>query len=235
MTTTMRFRGPGAQLLSAQPRFRHRQMSIHDDEEMTAANVPLLPNPSPSTYRWLPDGQKFATSLGDGPPPSYVDDDIGSSAPAVKFPVDEIRYSQQSISGKFTCGRTLKNLIMLLDQGDPECDPYKADFLVLDAIRISGVHFALDNRRLFCLKQHQKHQRRSQPSCTVMARLRIVATVENLHAMNQIQLFDPTWLDKAEGCTVVSSKRARKKKRTLKTIKRARTKKCGRRCNGFQC
>ena len=87
-------------------------MNIHDDEEMTAANVPLLPNPSPSTYCWLPDGQKFATSLGDGPPPSYVDDDIGDSSPAIKFPVDEIRYTQHSIGWKFRCGRPLKDLIM---------------------------------------------------------------------------------------------------------------------------
>merc|ERR1712039_1070507 len=112
-------------------------------------------------------------------------DDIGDSSPAIKVPLDEIRYTQASINWKFRCGKTLTELIMRLDQGDPECDPHKANFLLLGAIRVSGVHFSLDNRRLFCLKQHQEYQRVLQPCFKLL--LRLLATVENMHALKKIQ------------------------------------------------
>ena len=129
---------------------------------------------------------------------------------------------------------TLKDLIMRLDQGDLECDPCKAQFLVLEAIRISGVHFSLDNRRLFCLKQHEEHQRLWQPGFRLLIRLRIVGTIENLHTMKHLQMWEaiettignphvikqmhgcePTRMDEAEWCT--GKRRARKKKHGRRT------------------
>eukprot|EP00435_Cladocopium_sp_Y103_P067985 s868_g30.t2 len=69
------------------------------------------------------------------------------------LPVDELLYSQDSISPHFSDKRPLKELIDQLNAW--ELDPMKAGFLCLDVMEINGKVYSVDNRRLYCLKQHQ--------------------------------------------------------------------------------
>ena len=73
--------------------------------------------------------------------------------------VDDLRYSQGSIGSQFQDGHTFEELIKGLDEW--VIDPSIVDFLVLDAVEIidAAEFFVVGNRRLHCLKEHQKHQR----------------------------------------------------------------------------
>jgi len=105
---------------------------------------------------------------------STISDGLRSHVEVVK--VSEVTYTQDSISPRFRCGRPLEVLISALDRRDPACDPLTAEFMILDAVHVRGsdgrlAFRSLDNRRLYCLKQHQ--QRRNGKGRPVYVRLRV--------------------------------------------------------------
>ena len=75
-------------------------------------------------------------------------------------PVNEVLYTQQRISRSFSDGRKFDDLIAGLDSW--EIDPGTVAFLQLDAFEYEDARgqlciHSLENRRLFCLKQHQQN------------------------------------------------------------------------------
>lgn len=80
------------------------------------------------------------------------------------MPVGNVHYTQASCSNRLSTGQTLEEMIRELDQG--RYDPLKADFLRLEGVMLKLINgtfrlFSNDNRRLYCLKQHQKHMQRT--------------------------------------------------------------------------
>ena len=74
---------------------------------------------------------------------------------------DDLLFTQASCSSMFSCERSLEDLILALDNWN--LDTLEANFLMLDAVEYHRngrlyIH-SLDNRRLYCLKQHQQHKR----------------------------------------------------------------------------
>eukprot|EP00438_Fugacium_kawagutii_P010921 Skav211532 [mRNA] locus=scaffold352:395678:402022:- [translate_table: standard] len=72
-------------------------------------------------------------------------------------PVDDLRYSQWSISSSFSDGKSFQRLIDQLNAG--ELNPLNEAFLCLDAFILDGKIHSVDNRRLYCLKIHQQEKR----------------------------------------------------------------------------
>eukprot|EP00438_Fugacium_kawagutii_P002515 Skav203250 [mRNA] locus=scaffold1235:3834:5702:- [translate_table: standard] len=66
--------------------------------------------------------------------------------------VTDIEFTQSSIARRFRDGRPLQDLIYDLDQGN--VDP--CTHLKLEVVRYNNKYYSNDNRRLFCLKEHQK-------------------------------------------------------------------------------
>ena len=72
------------------------------------------------------------------------------------LPVDQIVQTHASISKRFTDGRSFEDLIEGLNS--ERIDPMNSPFLKLDVVHWPGRgHFSLRNRRLCCLKLHQRH------------------------------------------------------------------------------
>ena len=79
------------------------------------------------------------------------------------MPVDDLLYSQDSCSRCFHDGHQFEELISRLDSW--ELQPSEAEFMHLRVIEYCDRHdgrllsHSLNNRRLYCLKQHQVHTR----------------------------------------------------------------------------
>ena len=77
--------------------------------------------------------------------------------------VDDLLYSQQECSDHFTDTRhTFEELLQGLNSWS--IDPLTSRFLELEVVEVPGLYGELrmhsnDNRRLYCLKQHQEHVR----------------------------------------------------------------------------
>jgi len=86
---------------------------------------------------------------------SHRPEDFHSSTTCTKVvSVDDLRYSQESIGRSFSDGKTFEELISGLSSW--RIDPLTADFLCLQGFETKhGIHSA-ENRRLFCLKEHQR-------------------------------------------------------------------------------
>ena len=73
--------------------------------------------------------------------------------------VEQLEYTQENIGRCFKDGRTLQELIHDLDAG--RVDPLEHPNMQLEVVRKWGnqreVFYSNDNRRLYCLKQHQAH------------------------------------------------------------------------------
>ena len=75
------------------------------------------------------------------------------------MPVDDLLYSQRSISGCFTFGETFEQLIGQLQRGERDTHHPKLTLKVLEYHdRRSGrlISHSLNNRRLWCLKEFQE-------------------------------------------------------------------------------
>lgn len=81
-------------------------------------------------------------------------------------PVLDVRFTQDSIQSKFTDGHTFEELIDGLVAGTFVVT--REAWLSLEAVEVNGFVWALDNRRLYCLKEFQK-----KCTSTVMVRLRV--------------------------------------------------------------
>lgn len=66
--------------------------------------------------------------------------------------VDAVWYAQKSIKQAFSDGKPFSRLIQELKRGVH--DPLTADFLMLVCLDVGGEYFSLNNRRLYCLKEH---------------------------------------------------------------------------------
>ena len=71
-----------------------------------------------------------------------------------KLNVRDIEFTQASIKNCFRDGRYLEDLISDLDQG--KVDPSGHRNLQLEVVQCKDKFYSNDNRRLFCLKEHQK-------------------------------------------------------------------------------
>lgn len=69
-------------------------------------------------------------------------------------PVDEIRFTHDTISETFKDGRFLEELIADLIHG--EVHPLKDEFLCLEVVLYRGRLHSMNNRRLHCLKEFQR-------------------------------------------------------------------------------
>jgi len=69
-------------------------------------------------------------------------------------PVSHVRFTQKSVKNRFQDGRSLDHLVDQLKSGD--VDSESADFLALSAVRMDGIFWSWDNRRLLCLKRFQQ-------------------------------------------------------------------------------
>jgi len=98
-------------------------------------------------------GDRVPHNVGNG-----VDAHAGRGRRLQCFAVDQVRFSQKECSSKFKDGRLLSDLINDLNSG--AVNPTVAQFLHLDGFIDSvGVPWSTDNRRLWCLKQHQESVR----------------------------------------------------------------------------
>ena len=78
--------------------------------------------------------------------------------------VDDVRHTHDSISRKFKDGQSFADLIN--DLNHDRLDPLRESFLKLEVVEWPGQGlFALNNRRLFCLKRHQEDIRRNLKMC----------------------------------------------------------------------
>ena len=68
--------------------------------------------------------------------------------------VDEIEYTQAWISSQFKDGKQFEDLMNDLDNGN--VDPCVHPSMCLDVVEHEGIYYSIDNRRLYCLKEHQK-------------------------------------------------------------------------------
>lgn len=68
--------------------------------------------------------------------------------------VDELLYTQNGCSGKFSDGHTFDELIRQLLHG--EVDPLYEKRLLLDVVQWGGKLWSVDNRRLYCLRKYQE-------------------------------------------------------------------------------
>ena len=87
------------------------------------------------------------------------------------LPVDELLYTQYSMSSHFRDGSSVKRLIEELNAR--KFDTMKKDFLCLDGYEIDGRVYATDNRRLYALKAHQEFQREKGSSRQVRIKVRV--------------------------------------------------------------
>lgn len=71
--------------------------------------------------------------------------------------VDDLKYSQWSISRNFSDGKPFDKLIEELNTW--ELDPLQEQFLCLDAFILDNNLHSYDNRRLYCLIEHQEKVR----------------------------------------------------------------------------
>jgi hypothetical protein len=106
----------------------------------------------------LPEGvilidemQEFVCSDCDAA--AEVQAQISSAAGIVECWLDDVGYTQGGISSCFTDGKPLSHLVADLDSG--RCHPSS---LILQAVQVGGQFLSLNNRRLWCLKVHQKHR-----------------------------------------------------------------------------
>ena len=72
-----------------------------------------------------------------------------------KLNVRDIEFTQASIAPRFRNGGYLTKLISDLNEGN--LDPCRTDWLQLEVVQFRDKFYSNDNRRLFCLKQHQRH------------------------------------------------------------------------------
>ena len=72
-----------------------------------------------------------------------------------KLNVRDIEFTQASIAPRFRNGAYLTKLISDLNEGN--LDPCRTDWLQLEVVQFRDKFYSNDNRRLFCLKQHQRH------------------------------------------------------------------------------
>ena len=88
---------------------------------------------------------------------------VGTGLPSIDkvVRVDDLLYTQRECSDRFSDGREFQDLITALDSW--QIDPTHMDFLSVDAFGkrcpATGVYAirSLENRRLYCLKQHQEN------------------------------------------------------------------------------
>ncbi|CAE7501761.1 ttn-1 [Symbiodinium sp. CCMP2592] len=94
----------------------------------------------------------------------------------ISVPVDEVEFSQDSIGERFTCGRELQTTIDDLRHG--KVHPDSSAFLVLNAMKTAARtrFICRNNRRLHCLKEFQKRERRRRGDrdFTVKVRLNVI-------------------------------------------------------------
>jgi len=78
------------------------------------------------------------------------------------LPVDEVYFMQRNIGSRFRDGHSLEETIAQLSER--QIHPLRNAFLTLRVWHVCGRFFSVDNRRLFCMKWHQK-QLRLQSGC----------------------------------------------------------------------
>ena len=85
-----------------------------------------------------------------------------------ELPVDEVYYMQRSIGGCVRDGRRLQETIKQLHLR--EIHPLRDAFLTLCVWHVCGRFYSVDNRRLYCMKRHQKQLRRqSGPDAEIVS------------------------------------------------------------------
>jgi hypothetical protein len=92
-------------------------------------------------------------------------DDMDSICPPYErdLEVDSIFQTHDGVSGKFSDARTFDDLIKGLGEG--RIDRISQPFLKLDVVEWLGkCFFSINNRRLVCLKLHQRNLRRQRPT-----------------------------------------------------------------------
>eukprot|EP00439_Symbiodinium_sp_Y106_P079756 s1331_g18.t1 len=91
----------------------------------------------------------------------------------ISVPVDEVEFSQDSIGERFTCGRELQTTIDDLRHG--KVHPDSSAFLVLQAMKTAARtrYICRNNRRLYCLKEFQKRERRRREDRDFIVKVRL--------------------------------------------------------------
>ena len=84
-----------------------------------------------------------------------------------RVPVDSLRYTQESCSSWFCCGRPLEQTIDLFVNG---AIPAEFPWCVLRVVRRNGLLLSMDNRRLYALREAQRQIRKSDPCRVLYAR-----------------------------------------------------------------
>mmetsp|Transcript_37601 Transcript_37601/g.99310 ORF Transcript_37601/g.99310 Transcript_37601/m.99310 type:complete len:683 (+) Transcript_37601:2-2050(+) len=103
-----------------------------------------------------------------------LDDDNGHlHGSPVTVPVDLINFTQKRISPFFRNGNSIMDTVTKLNTGD--LDPLAAEWMTCRVWSAEGVLHSVDNRRLWCLKQHQMALRAQpgQEALTVFMKINV--------------------------------------------------------------
>jgi len=95
------------------------------------------------------------------------------------LPVDSLRYTQESCSPTFKCGRRLVESIDAFVRG---MDPSKQPWCILRVVRRNGLLLSVDNRRLHAMKEAQRILRERDPTVVVWARAKLYTWTAALDA-----------------------------------------------------
>ena len=86
--------------------------------------------------------------------------------------VDDLRFTHDTVSNRFSNGRSFHELVSGLDSG--AIDAMTAPFLHLEAFHWPRKgYYSVNNRRLLCLKRHQDHVRSSQVAAHVTVKVKV--------------------------------------------------------------
>mmetsp|Transcript_76691 Transcript_76691/g.248241 ORF Transcript_76691/g.248241 Transcript_76691/m.248241 type:complete len:1227 (-) Transcript_76691:217-3897(-) len=135
-------------------------ISTHADEDPLTVDDPwskAIQRRSASEKR---SGRSCTTSLISAPEmPELLTEPVGGIEESVL--VDDVLYTQKSCGGQFRNGMLLSELVSKLN--NKEIDLFTAPFLKLEVIKKCNPNggfafYSNNNRRLYCLKEHQKTQ-----------------------------------------------------------------------------
>ena len=118
-----------------------------------ARRLAALPYPCARPENDVPNQNLHAPATPSSRRPDPNDAAVGKSK-ILNIPVDEVSYTQESCGKYFKDGRSLQQLVEELAEG--KHDPLTSPFLCLEAVRKRTRLFSNDNRRLWCLKEHQR-------------------------------------------------------------------------------
>lgn len=112
-----------------------------------------LPYPCARPEDDVPNQTSHAPATPSSRRPDPDDRAVGKQS-ILQVPVDQVLFSQKSCGKCFKDKRSLQQLVEELAEG--RHDPLTSEFLWLEAVRKKKRYFSDDNRRLWCLKEHQR-------------------------------------------------------------------------------